>query len=249
MNTLHRSVIVLLSLFFVSVLHAAQFILTWVDHASNEDGFMIERAAGSGPFTQIATIGAVSGTGGTGTYVDSGLPAGSTFSYRVRAFNSAGNSGYSNVATGTTPAAVAPPDGAPDGAAVAAPFELVNISTRSDTVAPGSNLTGGFVVKGSAGSVLIRGIGPALAGLGIPGAMTDPRISLMSGQTVIATNDDWSGQAIADAAASTGAFPLTAGSKDAALLVTLAPGAYTVILTGAAGSGGVAMVEVYKVGP
>ena len=48
-----------------------------------------------------------------------------------------------------------------------------------------------------------------------------------------------------DAAAQVGAFALTAGSKDAALLVTLQPGAYTVVVSGVGGTAGVALVEVY----
>jgi hypothetical protein len=76
---------------------AAQLQLSWFDNSTNEDGFKIERATGVGtPFTQIATAGA-----NITTYNDSNLTAGTTYCYRVRAYNVAGNSSYSNAACGT----------------------------------------------------------------------------------------------------------------------------------------------------
>lgn len=79
---------------------AAQFTLRWKDNASNETGFRIERATGSsGSFSLIASTGA-----NTTSYVDANLPASTTYRYRIRAYNGSGNSGYSNTATGTTPA-------------------------------------------------------------------------------------------------------------------------------------------------
>jgi hypothetical protein len=60
-------------------------------------------------------------------------------------------------------------------------------------------------------------------------------------------NDDWTDPAIAAAAARSGTFALTAGSRDAALLVTLPPGTYTAQVSGVGGSTGVALIEVYEV--
>ena len=73
--------------------------LTWVDNASNEDGFKIERCQGSGctNFTEITTVGA-----NVTSYANSGLSPSTTYRYRVRAFNAGGNSGYSNEAEATT---------------------------------------------------------------------------------------------------------------------------------------------------
>ena len=83
---------------------AAQLSMTWADTSTNEDGFKIERRAGvSGTFAQIATLGA-----GVTSYTDtdSNLIAGSIYCYRVRAFNTSGDSAYSNqscaTALGTT---------------------------------------------------------------------------------------------------------------------------------------------------
>jgi subtilisin family serine protease len=76
--------------------------LTWTDNASNEDGFIIERAtSANGTFSQIASVGANSTS-----YANTGLSAGSQFWYRVAAYNAYGNSSYSNTATASTLTAV-----------------------------------------------------------------------------------------------------------------------------------------------
>ncbi len=75
----------------------SQITLTWADNSGNEDGFTIERSTDNTTFTQFATVGA-SATGG----VDTALAAGTKYYYRVRAFNVAGPSTYSNTANATT---------------------------------------------------------------------------------------------------------------------------------------------------
>ncbi len=72
-------------------------VLAWTDTSNNEDGFTIERSADGATFTQVATIGA-----NTTTYADGGLTAGTTYTYRVRAFSAGGDSPYSNTASATT---------------------------------------------------------------------------------------------------------------------------------------------------
>ena len=138
---------------------------------------------------------------------------------------------------------------------------LVNIAARG-VVSAEHLVTGGFVITGSTSRrMLIRGIGPGLAAQGVASPITNPNVTLNHiGIGVIASNDDWqtptttsssypaaSGAEIAAAATSTGAFALTAGSSDAAILVTLAPGIYTAQVNGVAGATGPAMVEVYEV--
>jgi len=71
--------------------------LTWVDNSSNETGFLIERKLGAGNYSQIATVAA-----NTTTFTDTGLSSGTSYTYRVRATNSVGNSAYSNEAAVTT---------------------------------------------------------------------------------------------------------------------------------------------------
>lgn len=80
--------------------------LTWTDGSSNETGFKIERRSGSGAFSQIATVGA-----GVAATSDIGLSPSTSYSYRVRATNGAGDSAYSNTATVSTPAAGPDSDG------------------------------------------------------------------------------------------------------------------------------------------
>ncbi|MBE2214413.1 MAG: hypothetical protein IAE82_11120 [Opitutaceae bacterium] len=129
---------------------------------------------------------------------------------------------------------------------------LVNISTRG-YVGPGEDtLIGGFVVTGNAPKrVLVRGIGPKLAAYGVSSVLADPKLTVFQGATALASNDDWgtgpnSAADLAAAATAASAFGLDAGSKDAAVVITLAPGAYTAHVTAAEGSSGVALVEVYE---
>jgi hypothetical protein len=82
-----------------TALSSSQIRLRWQDDAGTEDGFRIERCAGSGctAFTQIAVVGHdVTG------YLDGGLARNTAYSYRVRAFNAGGVSAYSNTATAKT---------------------------------------------------------------------------------------------------------------------------------------------------
>lgn len=127
--------------------------------------------------------------------------------------------------------------------------KLVNISTRSQTSASGALITG-FVINGEqAKPVLVRAIGPSLEGFGVSGALSAARLEVFRGDARVASGDDWGraldAAAIAAAAERVGAFPLSAGSRDAALLLTLTPGAYTAIVTGQGGSAGVSLVEAY----
>jgi hypothetical protein len=73
--------------------------LSWTDNSTDETGFRIERSPDSSDWAQIATVAAnISG------YSDTGLAPGTTYHYRVYAYNAAGNSGYSSVASATTEA-------------------------------------------------------------------------------------------------------------------------------------------------
>jgi hypothetical protein len=133
---------------------------------------------------------------------------------------------------------------------------LINVSSRG-VVSAGNPLLVGFVVTGNAAKrLLVRGIGPGLSALGVAGVLADPRIDLFRSATgsdnAVAAVDNWSDApndtaAIVTAAASVGAFPLTAASRDAALLGTFSPGAYTVQLSAVGGTSGTALLEIYDV--
>jgi hypothetical protein len=146
--------------------------------------------------------------------------------------------------------------------------QLVGLSTRG-LVQVGENvLIGGFVIAGPQGAqkkVLIRGVGPSLQTANFPANECIPatQVQVYSGQTVIASNNGWTtspdgGAAAAAAAAQVGDFPLVnwaGGGGDSALVTTLAPGAYTVIVSPAPGvapvfqTGYVGLVEIYDVTP
>lgn len=121
---------------------------------------------------------------------------------------------------------------------------LVNIATRG-LVQTGDNvLIGGFIISGTAPqTVLIRARGPDLTNYGVPGALANPTLSLYSGQTVIASNDDWGTASNASEVRSSGLAP--ANALESAILTNLQPGAYTVIVSGVAGGMGVGIVEVF----
>jgi uncharacterized protein (DUF1800 family) len=132
----------------------------------------------------------------------------------------------------------------------AQPARLANLSTRALTGTGDSVLTTGFVIApGANKQVLIRAIGPTLSAFGLPGILPDPKLDLFAtgSNVVIASNDNWNA---ADAAtmAAAGAFTLPPGSKDAAIVVTLAPGNYTAQVSGVGTTTGLALVEVYEVG-
>ena len=133
------------------------------------------------------------------------------------------------------------------------PVRVVNVSTLG-FVGTGANvLTPGFVIRGTVPKiVLIRAIGPGLAQLGVGGLLADPQFSVFpSGSDVaIATSNDWGGTPTLKAAfAAAGAFSIADSSKDAALVLTLPPGGYTVVASGVANTTGTALVEVYDLDP
>jgi hypothetical protein len=120
---------------------------------------------------------------------------------------------------------------------------LVNISTRA-TLSAGQIHTSGFVVGGKvARSVLIRAIGPTLANFGVSNPLPSPTLTLFSRQFSISSNSGWGGDPFLEATFSAvGAFSLPKTSRDAALVTSLIPGAYTVQVAGGAGE---VLVEIY----
>ena len=136
----------------------------------------------------------------------------------------------------------------------------INISTRGQ-VGTGENiLIAGLVVQGQASrTLLIRGVGPTLTQFGVTGTLADPVIKVIdSSGATIATNDNWGDTTLANgravtadevelAAGASGAFALAASSKDAALLITLVPGSYTIQVSGTNNTTGLALVEAYDV--
>jgi hypothetical protein len=123
--------------------------------------------------------------------------------------------------------------------------KLVNMSTRGSVAAGDGVLITGFIV-GDVGSttVIVRALGPSLASSGVTGVLSDPALTIYdSTGSVIATNDNWQGDANAiDVQRNRLAPP---NPSESALVLHLPAGAYTAIVRGADGGTGVALAEVY----
>ncbi len=128
---------------------------------------------------------------------------------------------------------------------------IVNISSRGPVGAADEVVIAGFVIGGAAPrTVLVRGVGTTLTNFGVPGVLNRPKLTLYKGASVVASNGDWKvgtdPVALRRAAIDCGAFPLQETGHDAAMLITLEPGAYTAVITGQNGEMGVALVEIYQ---
>jgi len=86
---------------FASASSPTEIRLSWTDASDNEDGFKVERKTSGSSFTEIKIL-----TANSTTYTDTGLTPDTTYYYRVRAYNAAGYSDYSNEASATTQKAV-----------------------------------------------------------------------------------------------------------------------------------------------
>lgn len=121
---------------------------------------------------------------------------------------------------------------------------LINISTRGPVGTGDDVMIAGFIIRGDRERrVLIRGIGPSLAGSGVPNSLMDPTLEIHDENGQIAANDDWrSGQETEIRAA--GFAP--GDDRDAAVILSLWPGSYTAIVRGKGNATGNALVEVYE---
>jgi hypothetical protein len=124
---------------------------------------------------------------------------------------------------------------------------LANISTRGFVQPDDKAMIGGFIIGagGQTGQVVVRAIGPSLTTI-IPEALQDPTLNLFNADgVVVAVNDDWQDATNEAALEATGLAPNDA--RESAILADLAPGAYTAIVEGKAGTSGVGLVEVYYI--
>jgi hypothetical protein len=142
---------------------SSQVNLTWVDSATTEQGFKIERCAGTGcsNFGQIAIVGA-----NITTYSSTGLSGSTNYSYRVRAYNASGDSNYSNTASAVTYAAPSLPAAPTNLVAVAISKSQINLSWTDN-----ANNEAGFRIERCKGSTcanfaLIATVGPNVTSYG-----------------------------------------------------------------------------------
>ncbi|MBL9202830.1 MAG: PQQ-like beta-propeller repeat protein [Opitutaceae bacterium] len=132
---------------------------------------------------------------------------------------------------------------------------LVNVSTRGQVGVGAEALFAGVAVGGPGRSrLLLRAIGPGLVQFGVGGVLARPTLALYAqlpggGQQLLRTNTGWTSDNTAyDLAAAAGlaqAFPLLASSADCAIVTTVAPGNYTIQVSGVGGTTGEALVEIY----
>lgn len=131
---------------------------------------------------------------------------------------------------------------------------IVNFSARVVITGPSVPAIPGIAVRGlTTKRLLVRAIGPTLSQFSVIGPLSDPVLTLVDAQGVaVASNDNWSEPAgnatdLAAAFQVVGAFALPLGSRDAAVVITVPPGNYTALVSGAAGASGVVLVEAYEV--
>jgi len=128
---------------------------------------------------------------------------------------------------------------------------FINISTRGRVGTVDETMIGGFIVQGGAAKrVIIRALGPSLAGGPSPvvGALADPFLELHDGNgNGLAVNDDWSNGSQAGEIVATGLPPVN--NRESAIVRTLGPGNYTAVVRGMNNTAGVGLVEVYDLDP
>jgi hypothetical protein len=128
--------------------------------------------------------------------------------------------------------------------------KLANISTRA-FVSTGDNIViAGFTLGGHNGGdkIVVRGLGPSLAALGVTNALADPMLELRDGNGALLVSDNnWQDDSI-QAAELTAAGLAPANPLESAMAATLPPGLYTALLSGMNNSAGIGLVEVYDRG-
>jgi hypothetical protein len=139
---------------------------------------------------------------------------------------------------------------------------FTNVSSRGYVGASAQPMIAGFVVTGSVPeTLLIRAIGPGLSRFAVAGVLSTPQLVLFDkSSAAIATNTGWNNAVVTGpstvsattqaATAATfsqaGAFSLTSGSADCAMIAVLPPGTYTAQVIGLSGAAGVGLIEVYE---
>lgn len=128
---------------------------------------------------------------------------------------------------------------------------LINFSVRAAAGTGAQALTVGFTVgRGNDKPLLFRAIGPGLTNFGVTNALADPRLQLNAGAITLASNDNWGDDpALTALFQRLSAFPLTAGSRDAAFQRALAPGSYTLQVLPSDTTTGTALAEIYDTEP
>jgi len=120
---------------------------------------------------------------------------------------------------------------------------LTSISARGLVQVGDGVMIAGVAVQSGSKNVLVRALGPTLAGFGISNPLANPTLELHDANgALISSNDNWKSTQQAEIAATGKAPP---NDLESAIMRTLAPGNYTAIVRGVNNTSGVALVEVY----
>ncbi|MFN7978206.1 MAG: fibronectin type III domain-containing protein [Vicinamibacterales bacterium] len=184
---------------------AAALALAWTDNASDEDGYLVERRdAPAGAFQQIAALGA-----NAVAYLDTAALAGASYCYRVRAFNVAGASAYTNEACGTA-------------AGTASPLSVTlnKASFRAnETMVATVNAVGGVVPTAVDAYVVVQA-GGVLLSLQLDGRLVPGLVPIARGLVLPTVSAPF---AFPLAGAPTGAYTWLAGVTQPGTLTLVAP--------------------------
>jgi hypothetical protein len=132
----------------------------------------------------------------------------------------------------------------------AVPAKLANISTRAFVSTGDDIVIAGFILGNQSGNdrIVLRGIGPSLTALGVPGALANPTLELRDNNgALVIGNNNWQDDP-AQAAELTAAGLAPTDPLESGIAATLSPGTYTALLAGSNNGTGVGVVEVYDLG-
>lgn len=194
----------------------------------------------------LVTIGALGVDFGAGASLDIYSPS---MAYATNTVGANTTLYRINLTTGAATAAGEFPAGAAiRGLAIALKEPAVGLSNASarGLVGPGDGaLISGFVVSGDAPvTVLINSRGPSLTQFGLSNAQMDTRIALYRGNSLLEENDNWQTHPRSAEITASGFAP--GDARESSILVTLAPGAYTVVMGSMTTATAVAILEVYE---
>jgi len=127
--------------------------------------------------------------------------------------------------------------------------QAINLSTRGLVGTNDNVLIGGFIISGAEPkTVVLRALGPSLSSFGVSGVLADPVLRVFdSSGALIAINDDWQADPQRSMVEANNLAPTNA--SEPAVARSLAPGAYTVVITGKDPTPGIALVEAYDIQP
>jgi hypothetical protein len=124
---------------------------------------------------------------------------------------------------------------------------LANLSARAFVGVDDNALIGGLIGRSNSKRLLLRALGPELAGRGVTGPLNNPTLELHdSNGALLSANDNWKDAPNSSQVSASGLAPLD--DREAAILIAFPPGAYTAVVRGVGGTGtGVALLEAYLI--